>query len=215
MYKSLLSLRNSSTGYSFYCYCSLLKFIIIRTTCRQDKEQPNREHMKPIASEIIPPREENEVNILNYSTQIFRKINFRNIPPGCSWLPHTVGPWRMQFAIQQVIKLFVDNTMPRETQWKSGADGRLTCTPKCFGVYVMASLYSPFSGPPCVHLPLCLTWSYALVLTLSFSLSDRKKGKGGVDEQELEHREFFVCLLHMVSFKHAYWTHYTIIYFHI
>ncbi len=27
-----------------------------------------QEHMKPIVSEIIPPREENEVNILNYST---------------------------------------------------------------------------------------------------------------------------------------------------
>jgi len=32
MYKSLLSLRNSCAGYLFYCYSTLLKFIITRTT---------------------------------------------------------------------------------------------------------------------------------------------------------------------------------------
>jgi len=83
----------------------------------------------------------------------------------------------------------------------SGANVRLTCTPKCFGVYVMASCTALFQVLLVFTSPR-LTWSYALVLSLS--LADRKKGKGGVDEQELEHREFFVCLFHMVSFKHAY-----------
>jgi len=84
----------------------------------------------------------------------------------------------------------------------SGADVRLTCTPKCFGVYVMASCTAlfqvllVFTSPPS-HMKLRSR-------SLSHSLADRKKGKGGVDEQELEHREFFVCLFHMVSFKHAY-----------
>lgn len=214
MYKSLLSLRNSSTGYSFYCYCTLLKFIIIRTTCRQDKEQPNREHMKPIASEIIPPREENEVNILNYSTQIFRKIDFRSIPPGCSWLPHAVGPWRMQFAIQQVIKLFVDNTMPRETHESLELMVDSPVLPSasvCMWWLVCTAPFQvllAFTSPSVSH-------GVTLSFSLSLSLSQTERREKGVWTSRNWNTEFFVWLLHMVSFKHAYWTHYAIIYFHI
>jgi len=57
----------------------------------------------------------------------------------------------------------------------SGANVRLTCTPKCFGVYVMASCTALFQVLLVFTSPR-LTWSYALVLSLS-QTERREKGE--------------------------------------
>jgi len=68
----------------------------------------------------------------------------------------------------------------------SGADVRLTCTPKCFGVYVMASCTALFQVLLVFTSPR-LTWSYALVLSLSRRQKEGKRGSGraGVGTQRV------------------------------
>ncbi len=108
----------------------------------------------------------------------------------------------MQFAIQQVIKLFVDNKMPRETQWNSGADVDSPVLPSasvCMWWLVCTTPFQVllvFSSPSVLH-------GVTLSFSLSLSLSQTERREKGVWTSRSWNTEFFVCLLHMVSFKHA------------